>query len=121
MVADLEVLAGDHAELFRRLVQGDLAEGADGGGGDALAAQVGERGDALMAQEQQGAAVDGRRDVDDVGAAQAAGDGRGAALVEVDAARDERLHGHTGREDAQVDGDAAVAEVAGVDGHLQRQ
>ena len=40
------------------------------------------------------------------------GDGRGAALVEIDTAGDERLHGDAGGEHAQVDGDAALAEVA---------
>src|SRR5206468_3519326 len=103
VVQDREILARDHPELFRRLVEGDLAEGADGGRRDGPTAKLREGRDALLAEELECAAIDGGRDVDDVAAAQPGGDARRPTLIEVHATGHERLGSRARRNDAGSD------------------
>src|SRR5205809_189896 len=113
VVEELDVLADFHAALSCAFAHGDFTERPDRGCRHGLAAQVVECRQPFLTEENQCAAVNAGGDVDKIRTRHVGMNGRGAALVNVHLAREERLRRGRGAEYADVDSHAPFAEVTG--------
>src|SRR5688572_30805724 len=111
VVEKLDVFADFHAVLFGGLAHGNLTESSDRSGRHGFAAEIFKRGQTLLAEQHERATIDGCGNVDQVRAADISVNRGGAALVYIDLAGEECLRRCSGAQPADVDRQAAFAEV----------
>src|SRR6266545_7589411 len=111
MVEELDVLADFHAALFGADAHGDFTEGSDRSGRHGLAAQGVERGQSLLPEQNQSAAIHAGGDIDEIRSRHVSVNGRGTTLVNVDLAGQQRLRGGGGAEYTGVDCYAPFTEI----------
>src|SRR5437879_3273841 len=92
MVEELDIFADLHAEFPRRHANGDFSKCAREGRSNGFAAKIFKGSNSLLSEENEGVSVHRRGDINNIGAGQVRGDSRGAALINVDGARDNSLH-----------------------------